>query len=145
MLTKLIKLLPIEDASYRLRIKFKAFSGRTNPSIQFGATPRLEFIIYSSWEDRLASKCVLSHTKAKQKRAICGRGKRMKKAILAKPSPANIVGDTFGKAGDSGAAVFDKFGIFVGLDSASNTYTGSGFFTAAKGLFADIKRMASAE
>lgn len=33
------------------------------------------------------------------------------------------VGDTFGEAGDSGAAVFDKFGIFVGLDSASNTYT----------------------
>lgn len=55
------------------------------------------------------------------------------------------VGDTFGKAGDSGAAVFDNFGIFVGLDSASNTYTGSGFFTAANGLFADIKRLASEE
>lgn len=69
MLTKLIKLLPIEDAPYRLRIKFKAFSGQTNPSIQFGTpTPRLEFIIYSSWEDRLASQCVLVQIKAKQKR-----------------------------------------------------------------------------
>lgn len=55
------------------------------------------------------------------------------------------VGDTFVKAGDSGAVILDKFGSFVGLYFASNTYTGSGFFAAAKNLFADIKRMTSAE
>lgn len=55
------------------------------------------------------------------------------------------VGDTFGKAGDSGAAILDELGNFVGLYFAGNTYTGSGFFTAADDLFSDIKRRTSAE
>lgn len=42
MLTNLIKLLPIEDAPYQLRIKFLSLLG-ANPFIQFGnPTPRLE-------------------------------------------------------------------------------------------------------
>lgn len=51
----------------------------------------------------------------------------------------------FGRAGNSGAAVFDSFGVFIGLYFASNDYTGSGNFTAAKDLFSDIKRMTFAE
>lgn len=51
----------------------------------------------------------------------------------------------FGVAGDSGAAVLDEFGRFVGLYFAGNDYTGSSYFTAAKDLFSDIRRMTSAE
>ena len=51
----------------------------------------------------------------------------------------------FGRAGDSGAAIFDKFGTFVGLFFAGNDLTGLGYFSAAKDLFSDIKRMTSAE
>lgn len=51
----------------------------------------------------------------------------------------------FGRAGDSGAAILDQFGAFVGLYFAGNDYTGSGYFSAAKDLFSDIKRMTSAE
>ena len=51
----------------------------------------------------------------------------------------------FGQAGDSAAAIFDLFGRFTGLYIAGNDYTGSGYFTAAKDLFSDIRRMTSAE
>ena len=51
----------------------------------------------------------------------------------------------FGKAGDSGAAILDKFGTLVGLYFAGNDYTGSSYFSAAKDLLSDIKRMTSAE
>lgn len=51
----------------------------------------------------------------------------------------------FGRAGDSGAAVIDLFGGFIGLYFASKDYTGSGYFMAARDLFSDIKRMTSAE
>lgn len=51
----------------------------------------------------------------------------------------------FGRAGDSGAAVFDLFGGFIELYFAGKDYTGSGYFMAARDLFSDIKRMTSAE
>ena len=51
----------------------------------------------------------------------------------------------FGVAEDSGAAVLDGFGRFVGLYFAGNDYTGSSYFSAAKDLFPDIRRMTSAE
>lgn len=50
----------------------------------------------------------------------------------------------FGRAGDSGAAVIDRFGLFVGLYFAGNDYTGVGYFVAADKLFADIKHIAKA-
>lgn len=51
----------------------------------------------------------------------------------------------FGRAGDSGAAVFDLFGGFIGLYFAGKDYTGLGYYVAARDLFSDIKRMTSAE
>lgn len=50
----------------------------------------------------------------------------------------------FGRAGDSGAAVIDRYGSFVGLYFAGNDYTGTGYFTPADKLFADIKHITKA-
>lgn len=47
----------------------------------------------------------------------------------------------FGRAGDSGAAVIDRYGSFVGLYFAGNDYTGTGYFIPADKLFADIKHI----
>lgn len=49
---------------------------------------------------------------------------------------------SFGRAGDSGAAVLDRYGSFVGLYFAGNDYTGTGYFIPAEELFADIKHIA---
>ncbi len=57
----------------------------------------------------------------------------------------NSTSSYFGRTGDSGAAIFDKFEIFVGLFFAGNDLKGVGYFTAAKDLFSDIKRMTFAE
>lgn len=52
----------------------------------------------------------------------------------------------FSRAGYSGAAVFDSFGVFIGLCFAGNDHTGSGYFTAAKDLSSsEIKRLTFAE
>lgn len=50
----------------------------------------------------------------------------------------------FGRAGDSGAAVIDRFGLFVGLYFAGNDYTGVRYFVAADKLFAVIKHITKA-
>lgn len=47
----------------------------------------------------------------------------------------------FGRPGDSGAAVIDRFGSFVGLYFAGNDYTGTGYFIPADKLFEDIKHI----
>lgn len=50
----------------------------------------------------------------------------------------------FGRAGDSGAAVIDRFGLFAGLYFAGNDHTGVGYFVAADKLFADIEHITKA-
>lgn len=50
----------------------------------------------------------------------------------------------FGRAGDSGAAIIDRYGSFVGLYFAGNDYTGAGYFIPADKLFADIKHITKA-
>lgn len=50
----------------------------------------------------------------------------------------------FGRAGDSGAAVLDRYGSFVGLYFAGNDYTGTGYFIPTDKLFGDIKHITKA-
>lgn len=50
----------------------------------------------------------------------------------------------FGRAGDSGAAVIDRFGLFGGLYFAGNDYTGVRYFVAVDKLFAVIKHITKA-
>lgn len=47
----------------------------------------------------------------------------------------------FCRAGNSGAAVFDSFGMFIGLYFAGNDYTFASYFAAAKDLSSEIKRL----
>lgn len=51
----------------------------------------------------------------------------------------------FGRAGDSGSAVFTSEGGFVGLFFAGNDLSGTSYFTAAEALFTDIQKMTRAE
>lgn len=51
----------------------------------------------------------------------------------------------FGRAGDSGSAVFTCQGGFVGLFFAGNNLSGTSYFTMAEALFADIQKMTKAE
>lgn len=66
-------------------------------------------------------------------------------AVLPAIGIHNATSFYFGQGGDSGAAVVDKFGMFVGLFFAGNDLTGVGYFSAAKDLFSDIKRVTSAK
>lgn len=50
----------------------------------------------------------------------------------------------FSRTGDSGAAVIDQFGLFVGLYFVGNDYTGVGYWVAADKLFSDIKHITKA-
>lgn len=54
-------------------------------------------------------------------------------------------GFSFGQGGDSGSAVMDQYGLFVGMFFAGNDYTGTGYFTCAEDLFSDIKRATGAK
>lgn len=150
MLTKLIKLLPIEEAPYRTRTKFKAFSGQILPSsLELPPLGSNLFMLGRS------AGFTIGTYKGTTETAICSwkadeKG-HLRKTITCEHTIQPVrdtnseASHSFGKAGDSGAAIVDKFGAFVGLYFAGNTYTGSGFFTAAKDLFSDIKRMTSAE
>ena len=51
----------------------------------------------------------------------------------------------FGRAGDSGSAVFTRQGGFVGLFFAGNNLSGTSYFTMAEALFTDIQKMTKAE
>lgn len=51
----------------------------------------------------------------------------------------------FGRAGDSGSAVFTRQGGFVGLFFAGNNLSGTSYFTMAEALFTDIQKMTRAE
>lgn len=50
----------------------------------------------------------------------------------------------FGRAGDAGAAVIDRSGLFVSLYFPGNAYTSVGYFVAADKLFADINHITKA-
>lgn len=47
----------------------------------------------------------------------------------------------FFRAGNSGVAVFDNFGVFIGLCFAGNDYTFASYFAAAEDLFSETKRL----
>lgn len=51
----------------------------------------------------------------------------------------------FGRAGDSGSAVFTRQGGFVGLYFAENSLSGTSYFTVAEALFTDIQKITRAE
>jgi len=51
----------------------------------------------------------------------------------------------FGRRGDSGAAVFNAFGEFVGIFFGGNDATNNSYFTSAQDLFEDIRKLTGAK
>lgn len=150
MLTIPIKLLPVGDAPYLLQNEFLAFSKEIRPSndelpphesnlFMLGRSTGFTMGTYQSilptticsWKPNEKGGLTKTLTREHTIHALHG--------IHSERS------HYFGRPGDSGAAILDSLGKFVGLYFAGNEYTGSGYFTAAKDLFSDIKRMTSAE
>lgn len=150
MLNIPIKLLPVEDAPYLLRKEFLVFSKEISaPDYETPAHDSNLFMVgrssgFTMGTYQGTAKTAILSWKPDEKGNI-------KKAITREHTIQALHGTHsssshyFGRAGDSGAAIVDNVGKFVGLYFGGNDYTGSGFFTAAEDLFSDIKRMTSAE
>lgn len=150
MLTIPIKLSSVEDAPYLLQSKFLAFSMEICPPLDELPPIGSELLMLGrSSGFRMGTylgkkKTTLCSWKADEK----GNLRQMitcEHAVMPTVDIHNSTSSYFGRTGDSGAAIFDKFGIFVGLFFAGNDLKGMGYFTAAKDLFSDIKRMTFAE
>lgn len=145
-----IKLLPVEEAPYLLQGKFLAFSKEISPPND--ELPPLDSKLFMFGR---STGFTMGTYLGKAETTICSRKAdekgNLRQTITCEQAIQPVRGihsDNsfyFGVAGDSGAAVLDKFGRFVGLYFAGNDYTGSSYFTAAKDLFSDIRRMTSAE
>lgn len=150
MLTIPIKLLPAEDAPYLLRKEFLVFSKEIsapdyeNPphdsnSFMVGRSSGFTMGTYQG-NSKKGDTLVETNEKGNIKKTIT-----REHTIQALHDIHFSSSHYFGRAGDSGAAIIDNVGKFVGLYFGGNDYTGSGFFTAAEDLFSDMKRMTSAE
>ncbi len=150
MLTNLTKLLPIGEAPYKLRTKFKAYSRQIYPP-NFEIPPDdANLFMYGR-----TSGFTMGTYKGKAVTTICSwkedENGNVRQTISCENSIRAVSGIHseksfyFGRDGDSGAAILDEYGMFVGLFFAGNDYTGSGYFTAAQDLFSNIKWMTSAE
>lgn len=150
MLTKLTKLLPIGEAPYKLRTKFQAYSRQIHPP-NFEIPPDdANLFMYGR-----SSGFTMGKYQGKVEKTLClwkeDEKGNLRQTISCEHTIRAVHGIHseksfyFGRDGDSGAAILDEFGMFVGLFFAGNDYTGSGFFTAAQDLFSNIKRMTSAE
>lgn len=147
MLTIPIKLLSVEEAPYLLQKRFLSFSKEICPPLD--ELPPLGSELFMLGR---SSGFTMGTYMGKAETTMCswkadekGNLRQMitcEHAILPTDTTTSFC---FGRAGDSGAAIFDKFGTFVGLFFAGNDLTGVGYFSAAKDLFSDIKRMTSAE
>ena len=145
-----IKLLPVEEAPYLLQGKFLAFSKEISPPND--ELPPLDSKLFMFGR---STGFTMGTYLGKAETTICSwkadeKG-NLRQTITCEQAIQPVRGiqpdnpSYFGVAGDQGAAVLDKFGRFVGLYFAGNDYIGSSYFTAAKDLFSDIRRMTSAE
>lgn len=145
-----IKLLPVEEAPYLLQGKFLAFSKEISPPND--ELPPLDSKLFMCGR---STGFTMGTYLSKAETTICSwkadeKG-NLRQTISCEQAIQPVRGIhsdnyfSFGVTGDSGAAVLDKFGRFVGLYFAGNDYTGSSYFTAAKDLFSDNRRMTSAE
>lgn len=143
------QLSPIEDAPMLIREQFTAFSQEIGPPAPQSLEPSATlFMVGRSTGFTMGLYGGTAETTIKSRKADQGGALHM--VATKEPTVIPIQGvhyrfsNLFGRAGDSGAAVIDRYGLFVGLYFAGNDYTGTGYFVKADNLFADIKHITKA-
>lgn len=149
--TKLTLIPPIEDAQAPICKEFIAFSEEIGPPapqpLEFSTTL---FMVGRSTSFTMGLYGGMAETATRSWKADQGGTLHMaghyKKIHYYTPIEGlyGRFSNFFGRAGDSGAAVIDWFGLSVGLYFAGNDYAGVGYFFAADKLFADIKHISKA-
>lgn len=137
------------DAPTLIRAKFTAFSAEIRPPAPQSLEPlTMLFMVGRSTGFTMGLYAGIAETTIKSWKA--DKGGSLHLAITKESTIVPVKGLhgsfslLFGRAGDSGAAVINRYGSFVGLYIAGNDYTGTGYFVPADKLFADIKHITKA-